>query len=476
MRNLQNRRAIVPVAIGIALSIATAPGSAQQPQVSRGGAVLRGVAIDSLRGGFLREATVVVSGTARMGITDSLGRFRIEGVPPGVARVEVMHPALDTIGMVLVTPDLVFDPGDSVSVIVAMPSATTIVSRKCSPAERAQGPGALFGQVLDAESDAPAIGAQVSVSWTDILIAKKTLRRSQVRRSGTVGSDGLFRICGLPDDIGADVQATNGIDSTSAIGVALTSTVATVGLYLSRPDARATPVGGVNAPGSPIAAITGLVTMHGRVTTKAGAGIGGARVSVDVASDYAMTAPDGSFTLAVRPGTRRLFVRKLGFAPVELPVAATRRNRAPLTIALVDAVPVLATVEVTARLRERGLSRVGFSDRQKRGTGAYLDLEQIERRRAHDLVSLLANLGGIRVEYFGGRPVLMGRARGMQDECVSFFLDGMFWRGGGVENFLMPQEVAAIEVYNSPFIPAEFEQNECSATVVLWTKWKVGVR
>ena len=67
---------------------------------------LQGVTVDSLHGGPLAGALVSVEGTARMGISDSLGRFLIDSIKPGAYRVLVDHPMLDTLGISLVTPAL----------------------------------------------------------------------------------------------------------------------------------------------------------------------------------------------------------------------------------------------------------------------------------------------------------------------------------------------------------------------------------
>src|SRR5687768_3155377 len=378
--------ALAPL-VFVPLAVASGQQTPDRSQV----AVLRGVAIDSLRGGFLRDATVTVSGTGRMAVTDSLGRFRIDHVPPGAARLRVAHPVLDTIAMSLVTPEVTFKAGDSISLAVATPSAATVVSGKCTAAEREQGPAALFGQVLFAENEQPAVGARVSVRWMDILISGKRLQKTREERHGTVRADGLFSICGLPEDFRADVHATNGVDTTATVAIGFDGTFATVGFYLPLPGRAANPM--VAAGEKPAASTTPRVPIRGRVTTRAGSGVAGARVASDGGSAYALTDGDGRFYLdSVRVGTRILTVRKIGYVPVELPVAATPRSDRPLTITMIDAV-VLPTVEISARVRDLGLSRVGFSDRRRRGFGAYVDVNQIERRKPNDLVSLLTNVG-----------------------------------------------------------------------------------
>src|SRR6266550_1543450 len=78
-----------------------------------------GVVVDSLRGGFLAGADIVIEPTTAgeapadhafnskpdsyTSKTDSLGRFRVDKLPPGTHHVIVFHDRLDTLGISLVT-------------------------------------------------------------------------------------------------------------------------------------------------------------------------------------------------------------------------------------------------------------------------------------------------------------------------------------------------------------------------------------
>ena len=88
----------------------------------------------------------------------------------------------------------------------------------------------------------------------------------------------------------------------------------------------------------------------------------------------------------------------------------------------------------------------------------------------------------LRRTFVNGQPVISGRLRGaglnLYGSCVVYVVDGIQWRsGGGVDEFVMPAEVAAIEVYSRNFTPMDYDPSmgECE-TVLVWTKWKVGVR
>jgi hypothetical protein len=177
-----------------------------------------------------------------------------------------------------------------------------------------------------------------------------------------------------------------------------------------------------------------------------------------------------------------------------VPVSVHARSPVDVTIKLDQFVVVLDTVRITA-LREMALDRVGFSRRKKTGMGYYLTPEQIARRHSFDLPDLLAMAPMLRREYSDGHAVITGRPRGVLTRphpvgalpqnlggrrygvsggCVNWWLDDSPWIGEGIEEFVRPDELAAVEVYSSNFTPAQYRgsSDDCS-TVVLWTKQKV---
>ncbi|HEY3257828.1 MAG TPA: carboxypeptidase regulatory-like domain-containing protein [Gemmatimonadaceae bacterium] len=455
----------------IATALAVAAGSAlaqvPTPAATSPYAVIEGVALDSLHRDFLRGALITVDSTTTSAFTDSVGRFRIDSVPPGSRRVRVMHAILDTIGIALQTPLLELAAGQQFYVVVSVPSIQTVVSARCTEGERHVGPAALLGTVQFAESESPAEGSQVILEFIEIRISGKTLQSIPFRRTATVAANGRFKLCGLPDDLSGSLMAVNGGDSTTSIGVHLTSGIGIVGLELPDPVATAS-----SAPGgaAPARVRTGTAVLTGRVLDPNGTGLPRARVSVSGDSAVTLSDAEGQFVLRdLRSGTRALSVRRLGFEPTELPVSLHARSPVDVTVSLKQYVPILDTVLVTAR-RDVELTRVGFTKRQKSGLGYYLTADEIARNSAYDLPGLLVTAPMLRRDYSGGRPVISGR-----DGCVNWWVDNVPWMGGGIEDFIRPSEVAAIEVYSLGFTPGEFRRAKGNCeTVVIWTKLKVG--
>src|SRR5688500_3720720 len=467
----------IPAVAGATAGRATPSGS--QVAQDSGLAVVRGIVTDSLNGGYLSGAIVAVSGTGRMAITDSIGRFRIDGIAPGTRRIDVYHDALDEIGLSLVSPQINFRPGDSLSFEPAFPSANSLVAKLCRASDRALGPAAVFGQVVDAERNTPIAGARISVEWFEYVVSKKKVGTSVQNRNATSASDGHFRVCGLPAEFTAGLSASFGGDTTARIPVRFNPLMAAMTLRLA-PGYGNAPA--VNAPaaaasGKPASQRAGG-SLTGKVVDPKGAALAGARVAVDRPGIAALTAADGRFALhGVRPGTRSLYVRRVGYQPVEVAVDVSPATPRDLTVELADFVPMLDTVVVTAMLRDLGLERVGFSRRRKTGMGAYLGPEEIARRRAAHFVDLFTTVPIVRRStYSDGRPVLVGRPTGVGDGCVNYYVDDVPWLGGGVEDFIMPGEVGAIEVYSAAFTPAQFRQGGRSCeTVVVWTKPKLRI-
>lgn len=111
--------------------------------------------------------------------------------------------------------------------------------------------------------------------------------------------------------------------------------------------------------------------------------------------------------------------------------------------------------------------------------GTYLAPEQIQKMHALHFVDLFRSVPMVRQGYDSvGRAVLVGRPRAWGRGCIDYFVDDMPWSGGGIEDFIPPAEVGAIEVYAGAFAPPQFVRGltGCGTTVVLWTKPKLGIR
>jgi Carboxypeptidase regulatory-like domain/TonB-dependent Receptor Plug Domain len=463
-------------------TIAPAPGASGPLAGSSTMGYLQGVAIDSIHGTPLVNAMVQLSGTDRVGITDSLGRFLVDSIKPGSYKVDVDHPILDTLGIMLSTAPMEFVANEVTRVVIAVPSQEFLANRFCTPARRALGPGVLAGRVREPDSDVAAVGARVSLVWYDpdppaVAGVPVKIKKAPRVREATVGEDGTYRLCGLPEKYEGKLQAqrkdggtTAEVSVTQEEGLLALRSMSVAPLAVATTDSagKATPK-----------VLKGSARVMGRVINKQGAPVGGARVTLNGTGASTLTRESGDFVLDSLPaGTQAITVRHLGYAPTEKTVELSSRTPARVDVQMGPYVPELTPVEVVSRM-DAGLDRVGWTQR-KRGasSGYFITPEQIEARKATQFTDLLTTTPGIRVQGTMGRMYIEATRTAGRGGCVNVYVDGSRWQqmeAGDLDSFVRPQDVAAIEVYpGGGSMPVEFQSagGDCAA-VVVWTKLNV---
>jgi hypothetical protein len=440
--------------------------TAQPPAASKTGkAQIVGVVVDSLNGGYLRGADIVVEGTKATVETDSLGNFEIDSLAPGTYQVGVFHPLLDTLGIALATKPFHIGPDSSGFVLLAVPSAPTIVRGMCPVQPGARGNSAVIGHVDDPETLQPVAQAEVSVAWTEIEVSKEfgIRRASRLVRDSTDRS-GAFKICGLPGSLQATLQARRASAVTAEIPISLgekPSELLARTLLLSPADS-ATTVGN--------ATVSGLVLLEGSSTT------GGSRVELVGTNIVAMTNDKGEFTMRNLPsGSKVLLARHLGFGAETVPVDLSSRQEKRVTIKLPKFLAVMDPILVTAR-RSASLDRIGFSQRKKSGFGYYIGPERLENMHANSVTNILRMVPGLRVSY-GPDGDVVSSSRGGGSRCVQYFLDDMPYTEmtpGDIDHFVTGNEVVAVEVYQDTNTPPQYTRAGLfCTTIVLWTRFKI---
>ena len=465
----------VIAALGAVIASAQTPA----PASPAGVASVRGIVTDSLHEIPLRGALVRVENTTRESVTDSLGRYRIDSVSAGQHRLLVIHPLLDTLGISLVTQPMSFAAGDDKEIFLSVPGNETLVSLLCTAARRALGPAALVGFVRDADTEAAAQGAKVSLLWyeSDPLGFKKTPRV----REQQIGPDGRYRICGLPETMNGKLQVFRGGVQTGEVPVELGGTSGTNLLAMRSMSISSTSQVVASAStdtGAKTTIVRGRSRVTGKILNKYGQPIVGARVELQNTGAATKTRANGDFTLDSLPsGTQTLEIRQLGFAPTEVAVELSAANPQNVTVKMTDYVPVLSEMRVTAN-REHGLSDVGFADRKKSGMGYYLDADQLKTRQTVQFSDMLRTVPGVRVQPGGNGTNVITSSRNPTGGCVTFYVDGAPWQQmtpGDLDTYVRPEEVAALEVYNGSTTPAQFQQPGLTGctTVVIWTERRI---
>ena len=465
-----------------------APDSAAQPAVPAAapqpmGAVT-GTVFDSVHNAPLRNATVSIEGTAHITLTNSYGIFRIDSVPPGTHRVRVDHELLDSIGIQMLTEPFELADKEEKTLSLSMPSGETLVNLSCPPARRALGPAAIIGRLLDADRDTPIDSARVSFAWSEISL--QTLRRVPRVREAFSGRDGVFRICGLPNEVEGTLQAFKGGVSTAEVRVTFEGqTMMVQGLKIGSAatvtktesdsaERRAREA----ATGPMFSAVTvqrGAARLTGRVVNANGGPVANARVDVVGTPGATLTRSNGEFALDSLPsGTQSLVVRQIGYAPVEQPIELSVRAPARVTVVMAKPAQVLNPVVVTAEAAE-GLDRVGFTSRKKSSGGTFITAKELEQRSHNLLTDVFRTVPGLRVVPVGS-DYQVESSRSPVGGCVSYYVDGAPFEAlypGDVDRIYPIQEIAGIEVYQSGNnVPAMFQRPGASscAVIVIWSK------
>jgi hypothetical protein len=459
-------------------------------QASTAMARVSGVAVDSINGGYLKGASIFVSGTSRTATTDSAGRFTIDSIPAGSRILEIQHPLLDTLGVSVVTANLEFAPGSDLVAILSTPSPDKLIAAKCRAEEINRGRSALLGSLTDPDLLQPVSGAVVTLDWVDIDIEGKNFTRKPRHASAQTATDGTFRICGLPGDFTANLQASAGADSTAILGVTFQRPLVIVGLTLGRSVRR-----------TAADSASGRAVLRGRVVNTKGEGVSGARVSVDDRDAIAISGDSGQFVLSSLPsGTRLLTARRIGFEPTEQVVRLSSARETNATVMLGAPVQTLETVRVTA-LSSIGLSARGFFERQQSAKGNFFDPEYLAKRRPFHLNEVLVPLAYVKEvpnPRIHGTTTITPRNKW---ECVEYVVDGHPWLQhlsgnkyfykddstlaggndrGSPNEWINGNELAAVEAYAPMHAPPEIQrmttQGGACTTVVVWTKWKMGAK
>lgn len=432
-----------------------------------GKAQVVGVVLDSVNGGFLTGATILLDGgTHRNTETDTAGRFSIDTITPGTYQLGVFHPLLDALDISIATKP--FHAGaDSASVVIlSVPSPATIVRGRCGNQKTGSGSSAVFGHVTNPETLQPIVGADVSIAWTEIEVSKSFgIRNTPHMIHDTTDNNGAYRLCGLPSALDATLMARRGAAATGEIPVALGNRPIEVqarSLLLSKEDST-------TRKGN--ASVSGVVVLEGNPVNAI------SRVELQGTDIAVITNERGEFTLQNLPsGTRNILARRVGYVPQAVPVDLNPREQQRVTIKLPKFVAVMDPVLVTAR-RNVALDKVGFNQRKKSAFGYFIDADRISKMHPFYISDILRVVPGLRVSYGQfGDPVVTSN-RDIRGSCVQYWVDDVPFleiTPGDVNHFVSGGEVVAVEVYQGGTAPAQYTRAGGSCTtIVLWTRFRI---
>jgi hypothetical protein len=444
---MKSRSALWTVALILSPSAPRAPMAQVVPATT---VSVRGAAFDSLRTAPLAGAFVAIAGTGRSALTDSLGRFHFDSLPPGNYRFTLEHAVLDSLGLTGVAARLNVGSADT-SIIVAVPSFATLWRGACGTGKVPADSALVFGTIADAAKRGPVANANVDVIWLDLHTTKaKTVSQRHVTMETRSDASGSYALCGVPANVGLRIMATADSSASGAIDLAPQS------MRVRRRDLLLGPAHAISD-----SALLGAIA--GALTTASGAAVPNVRVVLDDGTEV-LSAPDGRYLLrGVRPGTRQVDFSSIGTTPVSMPVDVPMHETVTLNIQLEKAT-TLATVNVKGTAPRPGPVRE-FEERKRLGLGYFRDSTEIQT--VPSMLSLFGSFPSVTVS--GRYPRIADISiRGFQP-CL--FIDG---QKAGLDqiNDLYPDQIAAMEVYPSRFTaPGRFADfTKLCPVLAIWTK------
>ncbi len=337
----------------------------------------------------------------------------------------------------------------------------------------------ITGTIVD-EGGLPVEGARIGIPATSL---------STVSEIG-----GVFRLSGVPAGR-ASVEVSKEGFSTLEFDFEIAATV-TVSLKLTlvslppppTPDSSAVPTDTARAAEPEVAGGSGpvnsrKVTFRGTIIDSSGAPIFGAIIEEAATATRTMSDSLGRFRLlGLDPGLLFVRARKLGYLAEYFPVTGVGGRTVTATIKLRPAGQQLAAVTVRDKALSGDGKLRGFYERAAKGTGIFIERDELLRRNASQLSDVLRGRNGVTVYGGGangntiaGRGFRMAGGQGPGVCPLPLILDGVYIKladGLTVDRIVNVQDVRAIEVYaTGPQVPAELAngQTGCGA-IVVWTR------
>ncbi len=170
-----------------------------------------GTVVDATRLGPLAGARVYLSGTALAADADEAGRFRIDGVRPGVYGVSFSHIRADELGFLPGVSSVEVRAGEAAEVELEVPMSA-ITGNPCNDGMA----GVVWGTVHHPDTGAAVPGARVVAAWSTFAVrgsgAAAGIEETPHAVEAIADHRGIYRLCGLPDDRDRIVLRVSGED------------------------------------------------------------------------------------------------------------------------------------------------------------------------------------------------------------------------------------------------------------------------
>lgn len=185
-------------------------------------------------------------------------------------------------------------------------------------------------------------------------------------------------------------------------------------------------------------------------------------------------ATGGFLLVDVPAGRQMLDVRRIGYAPVQLPIDVPAGDTLRLRVVLLALALELEAVDVRSDIPA---PLKGFEERRARGPGVFFTRDEITRLQPRQLTDVLRRVPGVTVRSVNGtygdnQQVTM---RGSRCQMM-FYVNGSPLPVSSdipINNYVAVDEVVAIEIYAPSEMPPQFNSTTYNARcglVGVWTR------